>query len=382
MKSQLTSIAAILAAVALGACGQRTSSSTASSSVLADTVATASADTGTMLCAPSQAQVDACAGLAAGAACSLTSTDGQVSVAGTCRETLDGLSLACGHNPPAPPAPLVDACTGKAAGAGCTVAEPDGDSHAGTCVTARDGSTLVCGRPHAPPQVAVDACSGKAAGDACTMPGLASATVDGTCSTGPAGSGVLACTPAQSLRPSATTACDGKAAGDACTLGGMHHQVAGSCVTPSAGGAPVCQAACAAFGGPFRYGHEGMGPGGPGPMPPQAVTACATLAAGDACTLAMTAGMMSVSLDGTCRAAPDAAGTLVCAPDMSPAPVPPTTPKRAIDACTGLTAGATCTVTRLDGSTGTGTCRNAPDGSGVLACVPSMMGPGPMMGGH
>jgi hypothetical protein len=85
--------AALAAAIVLAACGQMGSSNDRSaavtSDVLADTVASASAATGTMLCAPSQVQIDACATMSAGDACSLTSPDGQVSVAGTCRATLD-----------------------------------------------------------------------------------------------------------------------------------------------------------------------------------------------------------------------------------------------------------------------------------------------------
>lgn len=381
-------LTAALAALALAACGRPGSSSTLNASVtaqvLSDTVAAASDATGTMLCAPSQAQIDACATLAAGDACSLTSADGLVSVAGTCRETLDGITLACGHNPPAPPAPLVEACASKAAGDACSVVEPDGDSHAGLCVTARDGVTLVCGRQHVPPQVAIDACATLVAGDACTLARADGSTMSGTCSLGPAGTGVLACTMAQALRPSATTACAGLAAGAACAIGSMRHPVAGTCVTPAAGGDPVCQAACAAFGGPFRYQAGphggGMGPGTPPPPPPApppaAVEACAALAAADACSFVNAAG---VTVDGTCRAAPDATGTLVCAPAMTPGPVPPPPPAAAVEACTGLAAGAACTVTRLDGGTAAGTCRLAADGA-TLACVPTMMSPPPGMG--
>jgi hypothetical protein len=330
MQKILASSAALVAALFLAACGQagtggsRTGAIT--SDVLADTVAAANEATGTMLCAPSQDQIDACAGLAAGDACSLTSPDGLVSVAGACRAILDGVTLACGHVPPAPPRPLVEACAGKATGDACTVTEPDGDSHDGTCVAARDGATLVCGRAHLPPQAALDACASLAAGDACTMTRLDGGTMTGVCSLGPAGTGALACLPPQMLRPSATTACASKAAGDACAIGSPMHPVAGSCVTPAAGGAAVCQAACAAFGGPFRYRN---GPGGMGPTMP-----------------------------------------------------PPPPPPAAVDACAALAAGDPCTMTRLDGATVAGTCRPTMDVPAVLVCAPSMMGPGPMMPGR
>lgn len=383
MQKIRTSSAALVAALALAACGQAGSrTGAASGDVLADTVAAASEATGTMLCAPSQDQIDACAGLAAGDACALTSPDGLVSVAGACRATLDGVTLACGHVPPAPPTPLVEACAAKAAGDACSVTEPDGDSHAGTCVTARDGATLVCGRQHTPPQAALDACAALAAGDACTMTRLDGTTMTGTCSLGPAATGALACLPPQALRPSATTACAGRAAGDACTIGSPMHPVAGSCVTPAAGGDAVCQAACAAFGGPFRYRHGpgGMGPGMPPPPQPPApaLDACASLAAGAACASVRPDG---ATVAGTCRPTIADPAVLVCAPSMTPGPIAPPAPPPAVEACATLAAGAACTVTRLDGSTVTGTCRLVAD-TGVLACMPSGMGPGPMMPGR
>jgi len=275
---------ATLTAAAIGllavACAQSGGTSDTASISSAATVATALASattaSGTLLCTPSQAQIDACAGLAAGAACTLTATstaaDGSTtSTAGACATSLDGASVACAPTPPAPPQALVDACASLAVGAACTATEPDGDSHTGTCVTARDGTTILCGRAHTPPQVAIDACASLAAGDACTMsralPDGASASATGVCAHGPDSTGVLACAPAQSLRPSATTACTGLVAGAACTIGGRGHTLTGACVTPAAGGDPVCLAACADLGGGFRCGHDGggEGPGRHGP---------------------------------------------------------------------------------------------------------------------
>jgi len=55
--------------------------------------------------------------------------------------------------------------------------------------------------------------------------------------------------------------------------------------------------------------------------------------------------------------------------------MPPKPPPEAFAACKGLTEGTSCTVTIHD-HTIDGTCRNAPDGSGQLFCVPAGM-PGP-----
>jgi len=259
-----------------------TTTSAATASTLATAMASATSASGTLLCTPAQAQVDACASLAAGAACTLTATstatDGSTTTtttAGTCVTSLDGATVACAPNPQAPPQALVDACASKALGDPCTATEPDGDTHTGTCVTARDGATTICGRAHTPPQVAIDACSAKATGDACTMsrtlPDSSSATATGVCALGPGSTGVLACAPAQSLRPSATSACTGLAAGTTCTIGDRDHTTTGTCVVPAAGGDAVCLAACGDLGGGFRCdgGREGGGgmPGGHGHGP-------------------------------------------------------------------------------------------------------------------
>jgi hypothetical protein len=285
----LTAPLGLLAAalLAAGCAGQSSTGGTSADSALGAAVASATDSSGTLLCTPSQGQIDACSGMAAGAACTLTLTnplpDGTTSVAGTCRTTLDGTVVACAPNPPAPPAWLVEACSGKAAGDACTATEPDGDTRDGTCVTARDGSTLICGRAYAPPQAAIDACATLAAGDTCMLPEggdgghdvVACDTTSGVCALGPGGTGPLACTEARHLRPSATAACAGLAAGAACTLG-HEDKMNGSCVVPAAGGDAVCVPACSALGGRFSCrdgggGHGDMpgfpmpGPGMPGP---------------------------------------------------------------------------------------------------------------------
>ena len=332
-------------AVVLSACGQSghtSSTAAASMNPLADTVASGTEAAGTMMCVPSADQVAACGGLAAGAACTLTAPDGVTTREGTCRASLDGTSVACAPNPPAPPQALVDACASKAAGDACSVTEADGEVRNGACVTARDGSTLVCGRVHTPPQAAVDACASRAAGDACTMTGRDGAsTVAGLCSLGPASTGVLACAPAHELRPGAATACAGLAAGAVCAIGMGRAPVTGTCVVPAAGGDAICQPACGAVGGPFQCGPgagHGMGPG--------------------------------------------AGGGTGTGGGMGPGPgpvTPPTPPQAALDACASLAAGATCSFTGLDGTTSvSGVCRARLDGTGALACVPAMPMPMPM----
>lgn len=252
--------------VALAAACNGGGTSTTSTSALASTIASATASTGTLLCSPAQAQVDSCSGLAAGDACTLSTADGGSTTSGTCRTTIDGATVACAPTPPSPPQELVDACSALAAGESCQVTEADGDAHQGVCVTARDGSTLVCGRIRTPPQVAIDACSALAEGDACSLPARTDAgAITGVCSLGPASTGPLACAPAQELRPKATSACSGLPAGATCTVGRGHDTVSGTCVTPAAGGDAVCVVPCGELGGLFRCGpgRRGGEHGGP-----------------------------------------------------------------------------------------------------------------------
>ena len=258
--STLAAVGAALLWAAAPACSAGADSSI-STSALSTAIGTATTSSGTLLCAPTQAQLDACSGKAASDACSLASADGGTGVTGTCRTTVDGASVACAPNLPAPPQALIDACSSHAAGDACQVTEADGDVRSVVCATARDGTTLACRRVPTPPQAAIDACSSHAAGDACALPGHGDGgTIAGVCSLGPAGTGPLACAPAQDLLPDATAACSGLSAGATCTLASRHESVSGSCVTPSAGGAAVCVVSCASLRGPF-----GCGPGGPGP---------------------------------------------------------------------------------------------------------------------
>jgi hypothetical protein len=245
-------------ATVLGACGG--SSGQDGASTLSSALEASTAASGTLLCAPADAQIAACAARAAGDACQLVPPSGAPAVAGTCRTTIDGATVACAPNPPAPPQELVDACTGKAAGATCQVAEPFGNSRDGLCVTARDGATLVCGRVHVPPQGAIDACATLVAGAACAMPGHGGmGAASGICSLGPASTGPLACAPQKDLLPHGEAACTGLAAGATCTLGRRHEAVAGTCVAPVQGSVAVCIVACADLRGRFTCGPGGHG---------------------------------------------------------------------------------------------------------------------------
>jgi hypothetical protein len=115
---------------------------------------------------------------------------------------------------------------------------------------------------------------------------------------------------------------------------------------------------------------------GPAHAPPQeAITACASLAADAAC--AFTAGDKNVT--GTCALPPEST-TLACRPSGPPpghqgerrGP-----PPEAITACASLAANAACAFT-LGSTNLTGTCVAPPGGaSGALACRPDRMPPPP-----
>lgn len=232
---------------------------------------------GTLLCAPTQAQLDACAGKASGGSCTPA---GGATNGGTCRSTVEGTGIACVRNPPAPPQALVDACTGKASGDICSANSPHGDAHVGLCgAPSGDPSTLICLHVRTPPQAAVDACTGKQPGDGCALPGHerdgddhdgdrddddldggAEESRAGTCRNLPAATGPLACTPAHNLEAEAAAACTGLAAGAGCTLGHHDDSAAGACTVPAGGSAPLCVVACGSLeehgGGEGRDRHR------------------------------------------------------------------------------------------------------------------------------
>lgn len=259
-RNSLLLVSTLAIASLLGGCGSGSSSASGDTSALSMALESSVAASGTLLCAPAEAQLAACTGKAAGDACALTPPGGAPEVAGTCRNTIDGAAVACAPNPPAPPQELVDACAGKAAGVTCQVSEAFGNARDGVCVTARDGATLVCGRAHVPPQGAIDACATLAVGDACAMPGhMGGGSPGGVCSLGPASTGPLACAPQKDLLPHGEQACTGLAVGAACTLGRRHEAVSGTCVAPVADGAAVCVVACGDLRGRFTCEPGGHG---------------------------------------------------------------------------------------------------------------------------
>jgi len=260
---KLAAIVSGVAALALGACGAVDTAST--DSALASATMTATAMSGGVLaCAPSDVQITACSGKAAGDACSLTGRDGQ-DIAGTCRASING-NVGCAPNPPAPPQVAVDACASKASGDACEFTGRRGETESGVCRVAPDGATLACARTFTPPQAAVDACASKAKGDACTLTGRNGEALSGTCGYGPHDAGtVLACGPAGRF-PDAAAACAGLAGGAACTLTARNETISGTCAADS-NGAVVCVVACGGLGGRFDCGgHHGPGPGGPAPQ--------------------------------------------------------------------------------------------------------------------
>jgi len=233
------------------------------------------------LCLPSSAQTSACNGMPAGASCTLTRSTGDgdmdadddggvLTIAGTCRATVDG-TVGCFPNPPAPPAVLTDPCSGKSAGASCTIQGPFG-TFQGTCFDFHATTTLICGRVRTPPQPFVDACTGKTAGDGCTIAKHHDAgVISGVCGNGPTGQGPLACGPSHDRtdrrEARLEAACDGLDAGTTCALGKGFWSVGGTCTTPAGGGAALCLAPCPELRHKFPFGgHDPRMPWEP-PVP-------------------------------------------------------------------------------------------------------------------
>jgi hypothetical protein len=120
-----------------------------------------------------------------------------------------------------------------------------------------------------------------------------------------------------------------------------------------------------AWGGGARAA-QGDGPPAP---PPEAIQACSGLAEGASCSVTWSDGS---GMAGTCRSGPQGEPA-ACMPERSPRGAfrPP---PEAIRACASLGEGAACTFTLPDGHQLSGACRAAPDGSGT-ACAPG--GPPP-----
>ncbi|HWE23529.1 MAG TPA: hypothetical protein VG496_06265 [Myxococcales bacterium] len=248
------------------------------------------------------------------------------------------------HSPPE----CVQACSGKSAGAACSVTHED-DTFNGLCRSLSDG-TLACAPPAAPapPQAAIDACTGKAAGDACQLG--ADGNVAGTCRD--FDSNVLACVPNHLMPPipkpfpppEPVQACASKKAGDSCSFTIANVTVNGMCRQFGDGdGDPGDVLACVP---PFVM---------PPPGPP--AQACASKAAGDACTITID----GKTLNGVCHQLPDS-GPSLCLPP------PPQPPQQTLEACAGHSQGDACSVTFRE-HTITGACEPLPDGS-ALACAP------------
>ena len=272
---------------------------------------------------PPPGAVAACANLKAGDACQLTADDHTVD--GLCRAFASGV-VAC-VPVPLPLLGLIDACTGMNAGDPCTFTHED-DTVNGAC-TAIDalGGLLLC-LPRQELTPTIDACDGKNAGDACAFE-LEGHAISGTCWMGP-GQDFLSCSP-KGIQVDPPL-CFEKSAGDACQTEVGGELVDGIC-EPSFLFAPICV---------------------PRQMIPLEV--CYGKTTEDACSFIGNDGR---NISGTCAAAPDHAGVLICQPPPALA---------LIDACSGKAAGDTCSATLGDRSF-RGTCGFAADGT-TLACMP------------
>jgi hypothetical protein len=274
-----------------------------------------------------QKAIDACNGKASGDACTISTEDD--SVAGLCTTVADfGSVLICIPPPPIPPA--VSACDGKNAGDMCSFQHEDMTID-GTCVTPPGGTGLVC-----QPALPSNPCDGKIEGDSCSLThdGL---VIAGFCEPNPMGGG-LVCVP-QNLVPPAVTACTGKNAGDTCSFDDDGHTIDGNCATVPGHDLLICV-----------------------PPPPQVlIDACSGKAAGDACS----ATLGDHQFVGTCGVAPDGV-TLACLPSGGEQE-DHNSPREAV--CQGMDRGSLCTFSPgQSGMTQNGTCR--PDDDGVLACLP------------
>jgi len=218
-----------------------------------------------------------------------------------------------------------------------------------------DGGTvrpLLCG----PSSGQISACSGKGAGDACTLTDAdKDRTVNGTCRPTIDGS-ELGCVPHPPSPPSfLTDPCSGKALGASCqATGPFGRTFQGDCVD-----APFSQTLVCA---PVR-------------TPPEpAVEACSGLDAGQDCSISigghwgfghwdkMDAG--TITINGSCSNGPADAGPLACAPVRDHTSV-------LTSACSGLDAGASCTLGHkrwMWGEGPSGTCV-VPAGGGQEVCL-------------
>lgn len=112
---------------------------------------------------------------------------------------------------------------------------------------------------------------------------------------------------------------------------------------------------------------ESPPPRHPHQPPREAIDACSGVSESAACTVTL----HGHTIEGTCRTPPDGKGDLACLPNRPPGP-----PPEAVAACSGAAENASCTIT-LHGHTLDGVCRTPPDGKGGLACLPHHPPPPP-----
>lgn len=220
------------------------------------------------------------------------------------------------------------------------------------------------------PPEAIAACSGLNEGVACALT-LGGKNLTGTCRRPPDGT-TIACLP-EGFGPGmghhrgppqeAVQACANLSANAACsfTMGGR--AVTGTCFAPPMGGGLACR--------PSDLGMRG------GP-PPESLQACASSTASEACSFTIDGRTVS----GTCFAPPHLEGKLACRPNEMPGPgmgMHRGPPPEAVQACASLAADAACSFT-LDGRAVTGTCFAPPHLQGTLVCHPAGMGMGPRGG--
>ncbi len=148
----------------------------------------------------------ACSGLSANAACGFTFRGKNHT--GTCEAGPDGSALACrpsdlpkheGHHGfRCPPPEAISACASASANATCSFTSRDGATLKGTCTAPPDSTTLACkpeGDHHhrGPPPEAFTACANASASQACSVT-FGEHTMTGTCVSAPEGSR-LVCRP-------------------------------------------------------------------------------------------------------------------------------------------------------------------------------------------
>jgi hypothetical protein len=226
-----------------------------------------------------------------------------------------------------PPPQAVAACADSTEGASCTFEGRRGTVE-GTCSNRPHADGLVCapegrgrGRRGPPPQ-AIEACASSAQGASCSFEGFRG-NVQGSCIDHPRVDG-LVCAPEgrrgpwgkrpgrrghRGPPPQAVEACADAAEGATCSFNGFRGNVEGTCIDHPRVGGLVC--APEGRRGPWGPGHRGHRRG----PPPQAVEACASSAAGAACSFQGFRG----NVEGSCIDHPRADG-LVCAPEWRRGP--------------------------------------------------------------